>query len=72
MQIRSKIEPDKKKLTHQDLATTKGGELTVTYSSARKYCKYVVVTEFRYKTNGARQKIVHKTAIVVDFLQKKK
>ncbi len=38
-----------KKLTHQDLATTKGGELTVTYYSARKYSEDVMVTEFRYK-----------------------
>jgi hypothetical protein len=56
-----------KKLTHQDLATTNGGELTVTYYSARKYSKDVIVTEIRYKTNGAQHKLVHKTTIVVDM-----
>jgi hypothetical protein len=43
MQIRCKIEPDKK-LTHQDLATTKGGELTVTYySDVKEFSRYLYI-----------------------------
>ncbi len=51
MQIRSKIEIKLKKITRsRSINFTKGGELKVTYSSAIKISKDVIVTKFCYQT----------------------